>query len=96
MVDPTVMTALVGGVSALVTLVVSKTLDNSNAERRIAAKERRDNDRRLRDECARLTEYAVRMQGENAGLRALLLARGIPLPPVLDERPRLRSPLLDE
>jgi uncharacterized protein YlxW (UPF0749 family) len=86
--DPSVTAIVVGAAASLVTLVVSKWLDNSHGDRRDAANARRQEDIERRQELARcqesrelLRDTVSALQADNAGLRATLAANRIPLPP---------------
>lgn len=86
--DPSLTTVLVGGASGLLTLVVSKWLDNSHGDRREAALDRRQQDQERRRELERCQDARELQRDVNAALQAYvaalsatLIANEIPLPP---------------
>jgi uncharacterized protein YlxW (UPF0749 family) len=86
--DPSLTALMVGTLASLLTLVVSKRLDASHTDRRRAADDRRADERDRVHELERceeakemLRDQVSALRADNAGLRATLAAKGIPLPP---------------
>ena len=75
--------AIVGAAASIITLALSKYLDSRAVDRRDALATRRLRDREQRDEMDQLKDDKHALELENATMRAILIAKDIPLPDFL-------------